>query len=144
MNAPADKNRAGSPEDWIAHAESDLHYAKVGFKQSAILAAQICFHAQQSVEKAIKALLISRNIDFPWIHDLQALFTICEESGIPVEKAVQEADALTPYATEARYPGYWEEIRPADTEEAIHLAERVLAWTKKEIQNRPRASSSKP
>ena len=34
---------------------------------------------------------------------------------------------------EARYPGYEEEITPAQVDEAIHLAERVVAWAAETI-----------
>lgn len=40
-----------SPEEWLIHAVSDLKFAKLGRKDSDILYEQICFHAQQAVEK---------------------------------------------------------------------------------------------
>ena len=33
----------------------------------------LCFGAQQAAEKAIKAVMISRNIDFPYVHNLALL-----------------------------------------------------------------------
>lgn len=41
---------------------------------------------------------------------------------------VADAGTLTPYTVEARYPGYEEEITPAQVDEAIRLAERVITW----------------
>src|SRR4051794_15876126 len=35
--------------------------------------AALGFHAQQAVEKALKAVLAARGDDFPWTHDLQLL-----------------------------------------------------------------------
>lgn len=34
----------------------------------------ICFHAQQGVEKALKAVLVSKNLEFGRTHDLNKLF----------------------------------------------------------------------
>lgn len=36
----------------------------------------ICFHAQQCVEKYIKALLVLCRVDFPKTHDIRRLVTI--------------------------------------------------------------------
>ncbi|MEX2194164.1 MAG: HEPN domain-containing protein [Thermoleophilaceae bacterium] len=41
------------------------------------------FHAQQAVEKAMKAVLASRGEDFPWTHDLQLLLRRIEAAGVP-------------------------------------------------------------
>jgi len=42
-----------------------------------------------------------------------------------------EAGNLTPYAVETRYPGYWGEITDSDVDEAIKIAETVIAWAEK-------------
>ena len=50
----------GSPEDWIVHAKSDLTFAVLAQENRTadILSSQICFHAQQAAEKALKAVLL--------------------------------------------------------------------------------------
>jgi len=55
MNLPHDKQGAASPQQWLAHAQSDLRLARLAEKND-ILPEQICFHAQQAVEKAFKEL----------------------------------------------------------------------------------------
>jgi HEPN domain len=30
----------------------------------------VCFHSQQAVEKALKAVLAARGVEFPFIHDI--------------------------------------------------------------------------
>ena len=61
------------------------------------------FHAQQAVEKALKALLCFRDIDFPRTHDLESLFSRLSGSGVlpPFEGA--RLRPLTPYAVDFRY-----------------------------------------
>lgn len=122
------RSKPGSPEEWLAHAESDLNLARLGKGRDDVLPEQVCFHAQQAAEKALKAVLRRRKIEFPFIHDMEALLEIMTQSGLVVPADVAEAGALTPYAVEARYPGYEEEITPSQVAEAIRLAERVVTW----------------
>jgi HEPN domain-containing protein len=68
---------------------------------------QVCFHAQQAAEKALKAVLVSWRIDFPYTHDIKGLLRIAETSGIVIPPTIQQAALLTPYAVETRYPGDW-------------------------------------
>jgi HEPN domain-containing protein len=110
MNPPAKKRLMVSPKEWLVHALSDLKMAKLGQEDQDILPEQICFHAQQAVEKAFKAILLFSKVDFPLTHDLQELIEVCEEAGIVLPEDLKDVDTLTPYAVETRYPGYWEAI----------------------------------
>jgi HEPN domain-containing protein len=49
-------------------------------------------------------------------------------TGIDVPEDVRQADLLTQYAVETRYPGLNEEVSEADYLRALELAERVLRW----------------
>ena len=91
------------PPAWIISAESDLTLARLGHIQD-VLPEQICFHAQQAVEKAFKAVLISASVEFSLTHDLEELLDIFAEAGIPVPEELLYAGSLTPYAVETRYP----------------------------------------
>jgi HEPN domain-containing protein len=122
------RSKPGSPEEWLAHAESDLNLARLGKDRDDVLPEQVCFHAQQAAEKGLKAVLLHRKIEFPFIHDIEALLEIMTQGGLVMPPDVTDAGALTPYAVEARYPGYEEEITPSQVAEAIRLAERVVSW----------------
>ncbi|EMO92271.1 HEPN domain-containing protein, partial [Leptospira interrogans] len=50
-------NDPSSPIVWLTHAKSDLLLSKF-YDSKEILLNQLCYHAQQSVEKSIKAILI--------------------------------------------------------------------------------------
>ena len=41
----------GSPQEWLDHAISDLALARLGLEANEVLPEQVCFHAQQAVEK---------------------------------------------------------------------------------------------
>ena len=127
--SPPDKERLpASPEEWVIHARSDLTLAQIGRDNSNVLHQQICFHAQQAVEKSLKAVLLFYKVDFPLTHDLEELVDIHDRNGIPLPKEMLDVGILTPYAVEARYPGYWEEITEHEVDDAIQLAEKIVTW----------------
>jgi HEPN domain-containing protein len=84
MNPPGKKSWLASPKDWIAHAQSDLKMGQLGREDGEIMFEQVCFHAQQAVEKAMKAVLLARKVDFPLTHDLEALMDIGQKAGITI------------------------------------------------------------
>ena len=51
--------------EWLRRAKSNLERAKAGRICEDILYEDLCFACQQAVEKALKALLISINREFP-------------------------------------------------------------------------------
>lgn len=114
------------PREWLNRARSDLSLARAVVPD--VLLDDFCFHAQQAAEKAIKAVLISRNVEFPYVHDLAQLLELVEESGATVPANVRAATALTRFAILTRYPG----LSPAPTEgeyrKAIQTAEAAVDW----------------
>ena len=133
MKPPNRKRLPASPEEWMVHARSDMALAKRGKDDPDILPQQVCFHAQQAVEKALKAVLLAKNVDFPLTHDIVELLDIFEGADISLPVGFSETAILTPYAVEARYPGFWEDISEKDVEEALQLAEMVLSWVRKQV-----------
>ena len=108
MSHPEDRAPLGTSDDWLTHAESDLNMAKLAEGREEILPEQVCFHAQQAVEKALKGVLLDRKIEFPLIHDIEALVDIAKQGGVSLPPEMENAGSLTPYAVEARYPSFWE------------------------------------
>lgn len=141
MNPKHTGKLPGSPEEWLEHARSDLRLARLAAGDASIRREQACFHAQQAAEKAIKAVLLSRQAGFPLTHDIEELLELAERSGLPVPKPVEDAGLLTPYAVETRYPGYWLDVTGADVEEALHTAENVLSWVNRLL---PASGGEKP
>jgi len=127
----------GSPEQWVEAAESDLRLARLASAASGIRPEQSCFHAQQAAEKALKAVLLFRSMEFPFTHDIEELLRLGEEAGLNPPDNVRQAGVLTPYAIETRYPGYWAEISEEEKTEALRIAGEVLKWAKQVIQKAP-------
>jgi len=51
----------------------------------------LCFDAQQAAEKAIKAVMIKRRIEFPYVHDLTRLLGLLEQAGEAIPQEVRDA-----------------------------------------------------
>jgi HEPN domain-containing protein len=74
-----------------------------------------CFHAQQAVEKCLKAFLAHRNVEFPYTHNLAKLIEICAGLDPAFRSLLPAVAPLTPYAVELRYDdSFWhsESIQP--------------------------------
>ncbi len=71
MNGNAENARA-----WLQKAESDLAAAELCLQAKTALDAA-CFHCQQAAEKSLKAWLIACETEFPFIHDLSKLLSLC-------------------------------------------------------------------
>ena len=54
---------AGSAQDWLRHARSDLALARMR-KTKSLLYGHLCFHAQQAAEKALKAVMVHMGYAF--------------------------------------------------------------------------------
>ena len=61
------------------------------------------FHAQQAVEKALKAVLAHAGIVFRRTHDIAELLDLPEDAGVTTPPYADRLDELNPYAVEIRY-----------------------------------------
>lgn len=124
------------PQEWLRRARSNLARARAGRNVPDVLYEDLCFDAQQAVEKSLQALLVQRKIAFPKTHAITDLLTFLQEGGIDVPTEIQEAGELTEYAVEARYPGLFEEVTQEDHAQALTMAERVLVWVESALGRR--------
>lgn len=63
----------------------------------------IGFHAQQAVEKCLKAVLAKHGVEFRKIHDLRALLDLLANNQLPVPPMRSEIGELNPFAVVLRY-----------------------------------------
>lgn len=61
------------------------------------------FHAQQAVEKAIKAVLSNRAVEYPRTHNLAALLDQVHGGGLALPPDAGHLPQLTPFGTLLRY-----------------------------------------
>jgi HEPN domain-containing protein len=124
---PQDRPIPGSPQEWLARARGDLALACAplplgGFYED------LCFHAQQAAEKALKAVYLHYGWLFRYVHDLEELITGLRQNGLYVPEAAEDALVLTSYAFEARYPSLAEPVSEEEYRQAIELAQTVVRW----------------
>lgn len=93
--------------------------------------AAIGFHAQQAVEKMLKAVLTGQAVPYSRTHDLAALLDLLERSGTGSPPDADCLPGLTPYAAEFRYgrlPPEGDEAQPFDRAWGVDCVTRTKAW----------------
>ncbi len=120
---------------WLRYAREDLTAAEALIAQETVAPRHVCWLAQQAAEKALKAVLVFVQIDFPRRHDLDALRNL-----IPVDWSLKEEHrdlaVLTEWAVEARYPGEWPEPTKEDARSALEQARAICASVSADLAKR--------
>ena len=119
--------QVGTPSEWFRRAKSNLIRAEQP-RPEGVCWEDLCFDAQQAVEKALKALLVHHNIPFRHVHDIAELLTLLEQDGLSLPEDVRLAAGLSDYAVAARYPGPMESVTEEEYQEAVALSATVLRW----------------
>lgn len=125
------------PLSWIDFANEDLEMAKAALERG--IHNQVCFHAQQGVEKILKAFLRKHRRSVPKIHSLNELLAICKTLDRDFGELDEIAIKLDQYYIPTRYPdalpGTGKEGMPTkeDSKEAINLLSKVLVWVKNKL-----------
>jgi len=130
---PADPS---DPRAWIQRAYSNLRLAEKG-KGKGVMLEDLCFNAQQAAEKALKAVCLYKEQDFPKTHSITRLIDVIAATGIKVPEQIKIADALTQYAVQTRYPSPVEEIELEEYKESLAIAARVVFWAEAIIEQKP-------
>ncbi len=86
----------------------------------------IGFHAQQAVEKLLKAALANAGVPPPRVHDLGRLVALLDEAGLAPPDAARDARQLAPWAVEFRYEDILDER--LDRRAASETVAQVRAW----------------
>ena len=130
--SPPERFPVDNPREWMNRARSNLAMAKSRVPDAYL--EDLCFQAQQAAEKAIKAMMIMHDIDFPYVHDLTRLLMVLESSGERVPDGVRRAANLTRYSVATRYPGIEQPVSEQQYTEAIEDAEVVIRWADEQLQ----------
>jgi HEPN domain-containing protein len=123
----------GSPADWLRHARSDLALARQRPKRG-VLFDTLCYHAQQAVEKSLKAVLLARGVPFPYTHDLARLITLVRTARADWPAELDAAASLTEYAVSSRYPSISGDVTAKQRREAVRLARAVMSWAQGQVR----------
>jgi len=119
------------PREWLNRTRSNLAGAMANVPGRYL--EDLCFDAQQAAEKAIKAVMIRRGIEFPYVHDLERLLTILRDAGEDIPAALWAAKELSRFAWVDRYPGAAEAPTDEEYREYVATAEAVVRWAEERI-----------
>ncbi len=120
---------------WIRYAREDLAAAQAMLNTPSFVPRQACWLAQQSTEKALKAVLVYLQTDFPRRHDLDLLRNLIPPDW-QVRQQFPDLAALTEWAVEARYPGDWVDAGRSDAELAVQQARQVFDTVELDFRRR--------
>lgn len=96
----------GTVREWLAKADGDYRTARREFDVAdGANHDAVCFHAQQCIEKTIKAMLIQRKIAPPRTHDLVEIAKLLHDCCPSWQGSKEGLRLLTQAGIAFRYPG---------------------------------------
>ena len=93
----------------------------------------ICFLSQQIAEKYLKAFLISQELKFPKIHQLDLLLGRCLAVDRSFEKLRTSVLQLNDFYTETRYPSDYIELKWTDAKKAYQNAQTIKSFIRSKL-----------
>jgi HEPN domain-containing protein len=129
MKLPIDLAR-----QFLAVADNDVKAFRRLVDDEDIADATLGFHAQQAVEKCLKAVLALYGIKFRKKHDLSELLDLFEQHNLPLPPMSDLLEDLNPYAVTLRYDLMF--IDKLDREQAKQIVAVVRQWAE-ELINQP-------
>ena len=115
---------------WLIKAEHDLRTAQTMLSINPPVTDTACFHAQQCVEKCLKAYLVAAGTQVERTHYLPRLLALCAGHDPEFHKLSDIAVELTDYAVADRYPDNWREIPEAEAQSAVGRAAEAMAFVR--------------
>ena len=122
-----------SARQWLAYAEENLACARLtaanGYYNPALQ------NAQQAVEKALKALVIEKGLEFRKTHSVQELRDMLANAGVPVGLTDENCELMDSIYLPSKYPlgSALPDMQPdrGISDVCISIADGVLSHAKK-------------
>jgi HEPN domain-containing protein len=132
VSSPADE-LAEASRTLLRKADDDAAAARELAANPDISDEIVGFHAQQAVEKWLKALIADSGRQFEHTHDLRRLLTLAmaDRSKLPVN--ADSLIALTQYSVPLRYEDLLD-VEPLDRGEAMTLIDALERWVRSELE----------
>jgi HEPN domain-containing protein len=124
MNSPLELARSL----WI-RANGDRYILDRLASDSAAPAWVLGFHAQQAVEKTLKAILALNRIEYPRTHNLSMLLELLRRHALPLPPDGNELALLIPFGVALRYDDLPDdESLVLDRAWAVRVVSNTLNW----------------
>lgn len=124
--------------EWLKEAAEDYGFASVNLEDQDQdqYFRKICFHFQQATEKYLKAFVVAKGLPFRKIHDLVELVRMCQEDDSSFEEITEEAEFLTDFYVDTRYPAHWPiETDRNEAEKAKNAADKIKLFIEKKLKD---------
>jgi HEPN domain-containing protein/predicted nucleotidyltransferase len=128
-----DEVRLASTQKWLTQARQELMIAEAHTEGEDAAPGVVCYLAQQSAEKALKAVLIFFQIEFEKTHNSDELRNLIP-AGWPVKQEHRRLKWLSEWVVKGRYPGEWPEATAADARRATRQARAVYESVVRNLQ----------
>ena len=86
------------------------------------------FHAQQAVEKSVKAWLALKGVQYPRIHDIAELVALLQDNQIVLPERFQVIVSFSDFAVQFRYESYEEYGSNLDRDQIIRVVKEFVAY----------------
>jgi len=118
-------------DEWILRADKDLEEAKFLLENNRPLE-NVAYFVHQSIEKYLKAFLISNGWEFEKIHDLVKLSKDAVKFDKSFERFIPALEQITDFYIESRYPvGYEVEYTKEEIKNSLKIADGLKKIVKK-------------
>lgn len=116
----------------LQKAQQDLALVQAVLESSDVADEIIGFHAQQTIEQSIKAVLTRQGVEYRFTHDLAVLYSQAEAVGIAPPGSLDDVDPFTDFAAQFRYVVF--QAQDLDREASAELAARFAEWADNSIE----------
>lgn len=121
----ASPDHASEARRWLGEARNELLVAVVLVEDERVPPRAACFHAHLAAEKAMKALIIFREIVLAKSHDLARLIQLLPRDD-RVLFDVDDLEELNPWTIEGRYPADLSDPSTTAVVDLVACARRVV------------------
>jgi HEPN domain-containing protein len=119
--------------EWVKKAEEDFSaIEQLFFYGKKPLYSIVCFHAQQCVEKYLKAYLTEINIEFEKTHRLTPLLDLCLPTQPGWDLQRDALKVLTGFAVLFRYP-FEVQVDRKDAQNAVEITQEIRTMIRAEL-----------
>lgn len=128
--------------EWLSRAKSSLLLSQS--RDPAVYLEDLCFHAHEAAERAIKAVFIHRRERFPYTHDLKTLLTVLLGNGAKIPKPVIASGEFSVFKQELLYPSDNPPVSPSQHRRSRRIAAGVVEWAERQVLDSKKRSRRKP